>query len=215
MSALSAEEVSVNTKVCAGSNVSGGEFLFRSHGCLLVSPLEDSVLSTHSHLSSSLAGPPFPDVTPFVGHWSRRPCVFQAARADEMMPTPESQCKHSDSKSNNHMGSMQPSSTTFQEPPNAFWSALSAAPPALWSWSLWSVSHHFHSHHPLSLNEVSQADAMKENNLLLPQPIFVHILCYSEVFPAHHCLQSRGETWFCFMVQCSINRALQPHTLFL
>lgn len=48
MRALSAEEVSVNTKVCAELTVSGGNCLFMSHRWLLVLTLEDSVLSAHS-----------------------------------------------------------------------------------------------------------------------------------------------------------------------
>ena len=49
--ALSAEEVPVNTKVCVGLIVSGGNCPFMSHGWLLVPPLEDFVPSAHSLVS--------------------------------------------------------------------------------------------------------------------------------------------------------------------
>lgn len=54
MRALSAEEVSVNTKVCVGPTVSGGNCLFMSHGWLLVPPLQYSApLLTPWHPSGS------------------------------------------------------------------------------------------------------------------------------------------------------------------
>lgn len=79
MMALSAEEVPVNTKVCVGLTVSGGNCLFMSHKWLLVPPLEDSVPSTYS-LASAWKLHVFLALDLL---WT----LVQAGCADEKMPT--------------------------------------------------------------------------------------------------------------------------------